>query len=696
MAFKTNFGHDKSQMLIEKLFPNKEDVVISNELIVEVRYGGLISYTPDYIKQIVKDTYEAWSENFYSQKNYNSGPVKLQLYVLKSYDDYKAYIKELSGGKDHNELWGGGTVRVHEADGTIAKTFIIGDVNGLFCAKSKILMEKMSDAFLEYATGNLNEVPEVLRTGVKLFMWSYDAAKKKSTHDMHYIKETYDEMQESGYNTPYKIANMANDYRMADCLVTFLQEKHPQFIKQLLTEISSGKEQAVLRFKQLLNNSGIEREFKQWMDVGSGNKVAADLVPDSEVITLSEHKLQINIKYDNKELNQDKLSNIKDTIKGAIRDFDSAFGINNSQPWHNIPSKVNIFVFNTRSNYEDYLKELNIDAKDHSGLTLQGRGSEIHVYFYLQDQFDYSCKTLKHELGHALTIINSYYGTGDVLSKAMHEGVANYMASVENGKHVNDREDIEALSTIQRKFLKPDEILRNNNQGDYYYSKAEQVIKFLEHKHPDLLDSFLKSLSMHSTNRPQDNKLFEDFLTKLKGYNQEFKDWIKIQLNGEGHLRHENESDMQASQTEQPANEERNRDKRSLEEDDKNKQEEAVIASVIDSMEDNEVDYLQHPLKIKTGEFIGTGKYKAVLQVQDQDIDNFYQNISSQYTTGKYNYDQMIALYNKIYIQDSKLDGKPITLSEAYVTNNHLFIKDQDFGTISDFNEMFYKSDELM
>ncbi len=201
---------------------------------------------------------------------------------------------------------------------------------------------------------------------------------------------------------------------------------------------------------------------------------------------------------------------------------------------------------------------------------------------------------------------------------------------------------------------------------------------------------------MHSTNRPQDNKLFEDFLTKLKGYNQEFKDWVKIQLNGEGHLRHENESDMQESQTEQPANEERNRDKGSLEEDDKNKQEEAVIASVIDSMEDNEVDYLQHPLKIKTGEFIETGKYKAVLQVQDQDIDNFYQNLSSQYTTGKYNYDQMIALYNKIYIQDSKLDGKPITLSEAYVTNNHLFIKDQDFGTISDFNEMFYKSDELM
>lgn len=539
MKFKTNSGYDKSQTLIKKLFPNKESIVINDQLTIEVKYGGLASYTPEYIKQTVKDAYGAWSDNFYSQKSVHSGPVKLQLYVLKNYDDYKAHIKELSGGKDHRELWGGGTVRAHEADGTIAKTFIVGDVNGLLCAKSKILMEKMSDAFLEYSTGNMDTVPEVLRTGMKLFMWSYDAAKKESTRDMHYTKEAYNKMHESGHDTPYKIASMSNDYRISDCLVTFLQEKHPQFIKQLLTEMSFDRVQAISKFKHLLNNSEVEKEFKQWMDVKSGDKIVADLVPDSEVMTFGEHKLQINIKYDDEELTQSKLSSVKNAIESTIKDFDSAFGINNSQPWHNIPNKVNVFVFNTKSDYENYLKELNVNYKGTSGLTVQGRGSEVHVYFYLQDQFDDSCKTLKHELGHALTIINSYYGTGDVLSKAMHEGVANYMASLEDGRHVNDHGDKEALIAIRNKDLKPDEILRNNiwsNKGEHYHSDAEQVIKFLEDKHPDMIDNLLKGLSTHRADRSQGNKLFEDFLTELKGYTQEFKQWVKAELSGEQHM----------------------------------------------------------------------------------------------------------------------------------------------------------------
>ncbi|MDG7057136.1 MAG: collagenase [Wolbachia endosymbiont of Penenirmus auritus] len=689
------------QELIKKLFPNKESVIINDKLTIEVKYGELTSYTPDYIKQTVKDACEAWSENFYSQKSNHSDPVKLQLYVLKNYDDYKAHIKELSGGKDHNELWGGGTVRAHENDGTIAKTFIIGDVNSLLCAKSKILMEKMSDAFLEYATGNLNEVPEVLRTGMKLFMWSYDAAKKESTRDMHYTKEAYNKMQESGYDTPYKIASMSNDYRMSDCLVTFLQEKHPQFIKQLLTTTPFGRAQAISEFKRLLDNSEIEKEFKQWMDVKSGNKIVEDLVPDSEVMTFGEHKLQINIKYDDEELTQSKLSSIKNTIESTIKDFDSAFGINNSQPWHNIPNKVNIFIFNTKSDYENYLKELRIGYQGNSGLTLQGRGSDVHVYFYLQDEFNDSCKTLKHELGHALTVINSYYGTGSVLSKAMHEGIANYMASLEDGQHVNDHGDKEALIAIRNKDLKPDEILRNNiinNKGEHYHSDAEQVIKFLEDKHPDMIDNLLKSLSTHGTNGHQGNKLVEDFLAKLKDYDQEFKQWVKVQLSGEEYLKREHEvSSTQEDKTEHPTNEERKRSKRSLEEDE-DKQEEVVITSVIDSMKDDkEEDDPKHPLKVKIGEPIETGKYKVELQVTYDDIKNFYDIVRNKYHVSKeYDYEQVMILYNEIVSPAHNHHYEPFTLDKAYIADNHLFIKDQDFGTLGDFNEMFYKSDELV
>jgi hypothetical protein len=692
-----------SQELMQNLFPNKEYVVINDKLTIEVKYSGLTIYTPEYIKQTVKDAYGAWSENFYAQRGVHDGPVKLQLYVFKNYDEYKAHIKELSGGKDHKELWGGGTVRAHEGDGVIAKTFIVGDVNGLLCAKSKILMEKMSDAFLEYATGNLDEVPEVLRTGMKLFMWSYDAAKKESTRDMHYTKEAYEKMQESGHDTPYEIATMANDYRMADCLVTFLQETHPKFIKQLLTAISSGGKQAISKFTELLNDSGIEREFKQWMEVKSGNKVAAELTPDNEVIAFGEHKIQIHLKYDNEELSQDKFSSIKGAIHDAIEDFHSAFGINNSQPWHNIPNKVNVFVFNTKSDYEDYLKELGVYDEGHSGLTRQGRGSEVHVYFYLQDQFGDSCKTLKHELGHALTMINSYYGTGNVLPLAMHEGVANYVAGLEDGEHVNDHGDIAALSSIQSKSLKPDEILRDNYQGTHYYSEAEQVIKFLEHKHPDMLDNLLKSLSMHGTNRSQGNKSVEDFLTTLRGYDQEFKGWVADQISSQSSSAHKQRStdteQMQAdSGTNLQSSDDQKRVKRSTASE--KEQEEDVMASVIEGMERSSqtisVEDTKHPLKIKTGSPIEEGKYKVELRVTYDDVTNFYETIKNKYNTGtEYNYEQVMVLYNNVVKPASQHYEKSITLAESYVADGHLFIQNQDFGTLNDFNEMFYKSDEI-
>ncbi|WP_044135390.1 hypothetical protein [Wolbachia endosymbiont of Onchocerca ochengi] len=61
-------------------------------------------------------------------------------------------------------------------------------------------------------------------------------------------------------------------------------------------------------------------------------------------------------------------------------------------------------------------------------------------------------------------------------------------------------------------------------------------------------------------------------------------------------------------------------------------------------------------------------------------MDNFYQNLSSQYITEKCDCDKMTALYNKVYVQGSELDKKLVTLSEAYVANNHLFIKGQDLG----------------
>lgn len=855
--------------------------------------------------------------------------------------------------------------------------------------------------------------------------------------------------------------------------------------------------------------------------------------------TVSLDNTNINIKYD---LATNKLDTIEKSIKDAVRDFKGAFNTSD----HDI--RINAYVFNTQNEFKEYLKKVGFDAGEGvNGYTRMidlNKGNAADVYVYLDSKGNLNQHTLEHEIGHAMHFAN--LGLSYILPKAMHEAIANYVAGLQNGKHINDHGDKEALIAIKNKNLKLDEILRNDYQGNHYYSEAEQVVKFLEHKHPDLIDNLLKSLSTYKRyhDRDEGKKLVEDFLTELKGYTQEFKQWVKAELSGEQHMEynvvesnsvesstsqqsagkglygyspvhnvsgdktkiesvsredsmqpakkasedeqgkavttkvmkynkqpflkvniddnnventigkvneinkvtgatslhfaaslgdlskvamllkhnsytdtrdhnrqtplhyaiqsgntevakylidhganlnvHDNyyqktntkyvyyktplhyaiesgnieiakylidrganpniqdaysktplysaiysgnteivkylldhnadpnsksyytfpllagiklgnaeivkslieygadlgikntsaqtllhyaielkhteiakylidrgidvdtrdissgksplhfamhmknmevvkyliehnadidiqdsygltplhlavdignkkmieqlvekganinaqdndgwtplvhavrhgkldtieyliknkanvdvvgkdgrtlvehaelwaeekglardvidskgdndsyyrelskeaatwekagkdmlsylkkitmqENDIDQMPADQPASEERN--KRSLVEDEEKQEEITVIDNV-----------KQHPLKIKVGEAIGDGKYKAVLQAQNQDIDNFYQNLSSQYTAGKYNYNQMIALYNKVYVQDSNLDGKPITLSEAYVTNDHLFIKNQDFGILNDFNEMFYKSDEFM
>lgn len=127
-------------------------------------------------------------------------------------------------------------------------------------------------------------------------------------------------------------------------------------------------------------------------------------------------------------------------------------------------------------------------------------------------------------------------------------------------------------------------------------------------------------------------------------------------------------------------------------------QEEVVITSVIDSMKDDkEEGYLQHPLKIKTGGPIEMGKYKVELQVTYDDVKNFYDTVRDKYHVSKeYSYEQVMVLYNEIVSPAHNHHYEPFTLDKAYVIDDHLFIKDQDFGTLDDFNEMFYKSDELV
>lgn len=247
--------------------------------------------------------------------------------------------------------------------------------------------------------------------------------------------------------------------------------------------------------------------------------------------TVSLDNTNINIKYD---LAANKLDTIEKSIKDAVRDFKGAFNTSD----HDI--RINTYVFNTQNEFKEYLKKVGFDAGDGvNGYTRMidlNKGNAADVYVYLDSKGNLNQHTLEHEIGHAMHFAN--LGLSYILPKAMHEAIANYVAGLENGKHINDHGDKEALIAIKNKNLKLDEILRNDYQGNHYYSEAEQVVKFLEHKHPDLIDNLLKSLSTYKRyhDRDQGKKLVEDFLTELKGYDREFKQWVKAELSGEQHM----------------------------------------------------------------------------------------------------------------------------------------------------------------
>ncbi|WP_353276641.1 ankyrin repeat domain-containing protein [Wolbachia endosymbiont (group A) of Agelastica alni] len=135
-------------------------------------------------------------------------------------------------------------------------------------------------------------------------------------------------------------------------------------------------------------------------------------------------------------------------------------------------------------------------------------------------------------------------------------------------------------------------------------------------------------------------------------------------------------------------------------------EQETVMASVIENMDknsdseaedSNSIANAQHPLKIRTGSPLEVGKYQVELQVTYDDIKNFYDTVRGKYHAGDgYNYEQVMVLYNEIVRPASQHYDKPFTLPKAYITDGHLFVHNKDFGTLYDFNEMFYKSDELI
>lgn len=255
--------------------------------------------------------------------------------------------------------------------------------------------------------------------------------------------------------------------------------------------------------------------------------------------TTSHGRTDVTIKH---SLDHGRLDVIMNSIKDAVYNFKHTFNTSDHD------RKIDVYIFNNLNDYQGYLKNMgraidngvvsytamnNFDANNHADVG--GNGADVYVY--LNSEGNVNQDTLEREIGHAMQLTN--LGLSYILPTAVREGMASYIAGLENGNHINDHKDINTLSKIKSKNLKADEILHDGYYGQNCYSEIEQVIKFLEDKHPGMVDKLLIDLSQFSQHVAVDQvaqqitdgyQLFNEFVENLKNYDSEFKIWVEEQI----------------------------------------------------------------------------------------------------------------------------------------------------------------------
>ncbi|HCE59278.1 MAG TPA: hypothetical protein DEQ74_00355, partial [Wolbachia sp.] len=420
---------------------------------------------------------------------------------------------------------------------------------------------------------------------------------------------------------------------------------------------------------------------------------------DSEISHLpyndtdSHGKTNINIKH---SLDHGRLDIIRDSIRDAVHNFKHAFNNSDNE------RKIDVYILNSFDDYQEYLKSMgktmdkgvvsytamnNFDSDKHA---VGGNGADVYVY--LDQEGNVNQSTLEHEIGHAMQLTN--LGLSYILPTAVREGMALYVAGLENGNHINDREDINALSEIKSKNLKIDEIIRDGYYSKNCYSEIEQVIKFLEDKHQGMMDKLLVDLSQFSQRVAADQvakqttrgyQLFNEFIENLKNYDSEFKGWVEEQIRNQSQLNElkDHHNTMSNSVHDQHVQPDRSTQSNELQ-DDKNtmsnslhsvkekrevKQQEPVILKDTEVKQQEPVILKDTIVKIeKSHDEYSQGKYKANVVIDYYDMRALYEEAKESEKQ------PVLEFWNKLHVSEYKLGALPE--EKYYFWEDKFFIHD--------------------
>ncbi|WP_339047967.1 hypothetical protein [Candidatus Mesenet endosymbiont of Phosphuga atrata] len=332
----------------------------------------------------------------------------------------------------------------------------------------------------------------------------------------------------------YKILSSKNSEAQAEQVIKYLKQENPDKINQLFKDLTNTQNQQDKKtiadnfLNELKNDDeGLNSKFSEWISKQLEQfqqKLAEKFVPEMESVTMKDGT-EIVVRY-----HQDsKMKDVKTSVADTLTNFKDAFCSNGEC---NIPQKLNIFSFNSETDYSQYLCSNN--KKSDKFFVSNDKNGGASIYLYLKGKGDNkesnNIDTLNARVIEAIMKNNDW----DHLPQKFREGVQNYILDLNDDGYKNSN-----LNDTKNSNLAPGYIMSEFGTEGYL---SGQVVRFLMENKSDDAHQLLKSFNeLQVKDKTKVEKIVSSFMGKLDGYEQGFSDWVKGQLSQVNNARSEEE-----------------------------------------------------------------------------------------------------------------------------------------------------------
>ncbi|XGA08012.1 MAG: hypothetical protein U0X86_000157 [Wolbachia endosymbiont of Xenopsylla cheopis] len=485
----------------------------------------------DQIASIKTSTEKAF-KNFnttFCNGNECSAAREINIYAANTEDEYKKFLneKEIDSSKKSNKF---SALKDHGN-----KEFDIY----FYLNRSKDMDKSKDFAYptLERAVTRVliegNDVfksalPQALKTGMVDYVAGLD--EKGNVQDNNEDCRDFNKIIEK-HLSPYDILKDKKSEAQAEQVIKYLKQENPDKINQLFKDLTNTQNQQDKKtiadnfLNELKNdNEVLNSKFSEWISKQLEQfhqKLAEKFVPKMESKTMADGT-KVTVKH-----HQDsKMKDVDGSVADTLKNFKDSF-CNKGEC--NIPQKLNIFSFNSKTEYSQYLCGNN--KKSDKFFISNDKNGEANVYLYLKGKSDNkesnNIDILKARVIEAIMKNNGW----DHLPEQIKKGMTGYIVNFNDANHKHSN-----LEQAKMFIMSQHSIMHEFNQEGRL---PEQVVEFLMAKKSDDLHGLLKSFRGKS--EEEIKEMVSSFMGKLDGYEQEFSDWVKEQLSQINNVKSEEE-----------------------------------------------------------------------------------------------------------------------------------------------------------